>query len=125
MALRGSGEPLAGATRATMESRFGHDFSQVRVHADKAAAASARDVDALAYTLGQDIVFAAGHYAPHHAAGRQLLAHELVHVVQQSSAGANMRARLKSAPPTIRRKSRRIASRRELPWAGLNALRCN
>jgi Domain of unknown function (DUF4157) len=66
-----------------MEPRFGHDFSQVRVHTDARAARSARAVDALAYTVGQDMVFATSQYAPHTNAGQYLLAHELVHVVQQ------------------------------------------
>lgn len=87
--LRSPGEPLDLDTRAFMESRFGHDFSQVRVHTGSRAAESARSLDALAYTVGQDIVFGAGHFAPGAADGRRLLAHELAHVVQQSGrAGA-------------------------------------
>ncbi len=78
---------LATADRAFMESRFGHDFSKVRVHADASAAMSAQSVNARAYTLGQDIVFGAGQYAPGTAQGRRLLAHELTHVVQQQGAG--------------------------------------
>lgn len=66
-----------------MESRFGHDFSQVRVHDDSTAAESARAVNALAYTVGRDVVFDTGRYAPHSASGRHLLAHELAHVLQQ------------------------------------------
>jgi hypothetical protein len=68
-----------------MGSRFGHDFSAVRVHTDAQAAASARAVNALAYTVGKDVAFAAGQYAPATDAGRQLLAHELAHVLQQSA----------------------------------------
>jgi hypothetical protein len=66
-----------------MESRFGHDFSRVRVHADARAAESARAVDAVAYTAGRDVVFGLGRYEPGCADGRRLLAHELTHVVQQ------------------------------------------
>jgi hypothetical protein len=66
-----------------MEPRFGHDFSTVRVHADRQAAESARSVNALAYTVGSEIAFGPGRYAPESSAGRQLLAHELTHVVQQ------------------------------------------
>jgi outer membrane protein OmpA-like peptidoglycan-associated protein len=66
-----------------MEGRLGHDFSRVRVHADERAAASARAVTALAYTVGRDVVFDSGHYAPNTLEGRRLLAHELAHVVQQ------------------------------------------
>lgn len=67
-----------------MESRFGHDFGHVRVHTDSAAIESARTVNAVAYTVGQDIVFGAGQYAPGSDRGRRLLAHELVHTVQQN-----------------------------------------
>jgi Domain of unknown function (DUF4157) len=81
--LRTSGQPLDPTTRGLMESRFGHNFGHVRVHADAHAARSANAVDALAYTVGRDIVFGAGRYAPATSPGRQLLAHELTHVVQQ------------------------------------------
>ena len=82
--LHSSGQPLDPAMRAFMEPRFGHDFGQVRVHTDAWAAESARAVNALAYTVGRDIVFEAQRYAPRTRAGRELLAHELAHVVQQS-----------------------------------------
>jgi hypothetical protein len=81
--LRSAGQPLDAQTRAFMEPRFGHDFSRVRVHTDARAAQSAQAVNALAYTLGRDIVFAAGHYSPRSSSGRLILAHELTHVVQQ------------------------------------------
>jgi hypothetical protein len=84
--LRSPGQPLDPVTRAHMEPRFGHDFSRTRVHADRRAAESARAVDALAYTVGQDIAFAAGQYSDS-PGGRKLLAHELAHVVQQSRGG--------------------------------------
>jgi hypothetical protein len=71
-----------------MESRLGHDFGQVRVHIDAKSADAARAVNAVAYTIGRDIVFTAGQYAPESAAGRRLLAHELTHVVQQRAAAA-------------------------------------
>jgi hypothetical protein len=86
--LRSPGQPLDKGTRAFMESRFGYDFSQVRIHTDTRAAESARAVHALAYTVGRDMVFGAGQYAPEMARGRELLAHELAHVVQQASAPA-------------------------------------
>ena len=82
--LRGSGSPLEPALRADMASRFHRDFSNVRVHRSSAAEQSARDIDARAFTVGKDIVFAAGQYAPATNAGRSLIAHELAHVVQQS-----------------------------------------
>jgi hypothetical protein len=81
--LRSSGQPLNLATRAFMEPRFGHDFSQVRVHTDSKAAESALDLNANAYTAERNIVFGAGQFLPGTQAGRQLLAHELTHVVQQ------------------------------------------
>lgn len=81
--LAGAGRPLETATRVDMESRFGHDFSGVRVHDDSRAAESARAVDAHAYTVARNIVFGAGRYAPRTNEGRKLLAHELAHVVQQ------------------------------------------
>jgi outer membrane protein OmpA-like peptidoglycan-associated protein len=82
--LRSPGQPLDTANRAFMEQRFGHDFSQVRVHADTKAAESASAVKALAYTVGLDVVFGARRYAPGTIEGDRLLAHELTHVVQQS-----------------------------------------
>ena len=83
--LRSPGRPLDPATRDFMEPRFGHDFSQVRVHTDAKAAQSARAVDALAYTVGRNVVFGVGRYAPEADEGRKLLAHELAHVAQQRS----------------------------------------
>jgi hypothetical protein len=82
--LRSPGQPLDAETRAFMEPRFGHDFSRVRVHTDSNAAESARAVNALAYTVGRDVVFGVGSYAPHTAPGRLLLAHELAHVAQSA-----------------------------------------
>ncbi len=81
--LQSTGDPLDAGTRAFMEPRFGHDFSRVRVHTDTKAAASARAVDALAYTVGQDVVFGAEQYAPGTQEGKKLLAHELAHTIQQ------------------------------------------
>ena len=84
--LSSRGEPLDTDTRAFMEPRFGHDFSRVRVHSDARAAQSARAVKALAYTVGQHVVFGAGQYFPSTRSGRNLIAHELVHTVQQQGA---------------------------------------
>lgn len=71
-----------------MEPCFGRDFSRVRVHTDAKAAESARAVNALAYTVGHDLVFDAGQYAPQTMEGRRLIAHELTHAVQQGPATA-------------------------------------
>ena len=83
--LRGSGQPLSQSELAFFEPRFGNDFSQVRVHADSQAAETAQALNARAFTLGQDIVFGAGQYQPSASEGRLLLAHELTHVMQQTS----------------------------------------
>jgi hypothetical protein len=83
--LRSPGQPLDSKTRTFMESRFSQDFSQVRVHTDTQAAASAQAVNALAYTVGNNVVFGAGQYPSGTHAGRLLMAHELTHVVQQSA----------------------------------------
>lgn len=83
--LKSPGQPLPQAARSFMEPLFGQDFSRVRVHINTQASESARAVNALAYTMGPHIVFGSGSYAPETAAGKKLLAHELAHVVQQSS----------------------------------------
>ncbi|NIM18404.1 MAG: DUF4157 domain-containing protein [Candidatus Aminicenantes bacterium] len=81
--LMGGGQPLPGSTRTFFEPRFGADFSQVRAHTDSGAVKLAHSVNARAFTRGNDIVFDSGQYAPSTMAGRRLLAHELVHVIQQ------------------------------------------
>lgn len=81
------GTPLSAETRSFFEPRFGQDFSDVRIHADGEAASSARAVQARAYTFGNDIVFGANQYAPATTQGKQLLAHELTHVIQQGGGG--------------------------------------
>jgi pyrrolidone-carboxylate peptidase len=81
--LRSPGSPLPSTVRQGMEQRFGHDFSQVRVHTDEPAARSAMEVQARAYTVGSHVVFGAGQYQPASDRGNHLLAHELTHVVQQ------------------------------------------
>ena len=82
--LATSGQPLAHSARRTLESSFGHDFSGVRVHDDSQAAESASAVSALAYTVGNHIVFGSGQYAPGTSDGNHLLAHELTHTIQQT-----------------------------------------
>ncbi|GAC1649206.1 MAG: hypothetical protein NVS4B12_18100 [Ktedonobacteraceae bacterium] len=84
--LHSSGQPLDAGTRAFMEPHFGHNFSNLRVHADAKAAESAHAVNALAYTVGRNVVFGSGQYAPGTHVGQKLLAHELTHVVQQRGA---------------------------------------
>lgn len=102
-ALSSAGRPLDPAARSFFESRFGRDFSGVRVHTDAGAAESASAVGALAYTVGRDVVFGAGRYSPDTQDGRRLLAHELSHVVQQDglsgTRGAVQTARLDVSTP--------------------------
>jgi hypothetical protein len=81
------GQPLDKGTRDFFEPRFGHDFSQVRVHTDTRAAESARAVNALAYTVGHNIVFGACQYKPRTVGGQRLMSHELTHVAQQNAGG--------------------------------------
>ena len=85
-ALQTDGQPLSESVRTLMEPRFGHAFGNVRVHTDSLAAESAQAINALAYTVGNDVVFGNGRYAPETDAGQYLIAHELTHVVQQSAA---------------------------------------
>ncbi|NDJ75930.1 MAG: DUF4157 domain-containing protein [Chloroflexi bacterium] len=117
--LRQSGQPLDSATRRFMEPRFGQDFSQVRVHTDSQAAQSAGEINAQAYTVGQDVVFAAGQYAPGTQAGRQLIAHELVHVVQQEASAASWVARRGPLPRPPVRTARTPVGTRTPPRYGL------
>lgn len=88
--LRSPGQPLDTNTRVLMEPRFNRDFSQVKLHTNTKAIESAKAVNALAYTVRQNIVFAAEQYQPLTLKGQRLLAHELTHVLQQSSANDNL-----------------------------------
>jgi hypothetical protein len=97
-AVRAPARLLDAVTRASMEQRFGYDFGEVRIHTDARAVESARQLRARAYTVGNDIVFAAGQYHPESAAGGRLLAHELAHVVQQKNSAGR-------AGPVIRRQA--------------------
>jgi hypothetical protein len=81
--IRGGGKPLAESERVFFEPRFGRDFSQVRLHTDTRAAATAQAVNARAFTVGHDVVFGMGQYTPGMSQGRMLMAHELTHVMQQ------------------------------------------
>jgi outer membrane protein OmpA-like peptidoglycan-associated protein len=87
--LTSDGQPLESSTRESMEALFNEDFSNVRVHTDAEAAESARSVNALAYTAGEDVVFGSSQYKPHSKEGHELLAHELAHTVQQRNAGVS------------------------------------
>jgi outer membrane protein OmpA-like peptidoglycan-associated protein len=95
----GAGRPMEQGVRDFFEPRFGTDFSTVRVHADASADAAARSVNALAFTLGRDVVFRADQYAPHADSGRRLLAHELTHVVQQRGSDARVQRQAAATCP--------------------------
>lgn len=99
--LSAPGRALDPATHDFMASRFGADFSDVRVHTDAQAAQSAAAVEARAYTVGRNVVFASGQYDPLGTSGRHLLAHELAHVVQQNDGDRTLRRR----PPDTQKKS--------------------
>jgi Domain of unknown function (DUF4157) len=83
--LRSPGQALGPSTRDFFEPRFGYDFGRVRVHADDRAAESARALNAIAYTVGEHIVFSPGQYEPNTRPGRRLLAHELTHTIQSAA----------------------------------------
>ncbi len=87
--LNSSGRPMPESSRKFFEPKFGHDFSNVRLHTDAVAAKSAQSINALAYTSGNNIVFNSGQYSPGSSNGDKLMAHELTHVVQQRSNGDN------------------------------------
>src|SRR5215203_3960724 len=84
--LEGSGRPLPPDVRSFMEPRFGADLGGVRIHHDARADGLARSVNARAFAVGRNLVFAAGYYAPQTDSGRRLLAHELTHTLQQGAA---------------------------------------
>ena len=81
---RGKGSPLSSGTKGFMESRFGNDFSEVRIHTDSKANDLSTNLNAKAFTVGNDIFFNSGQYEPESGTGRRLLAHELTHVIQQN-----------------------------------------
>jgi Domain of unknown function (DUF4157) len=89
--LSSNGRPMDGATRSFFESRFGHNFSRVRIHTGARAAESAHAVDAHAYAVGSHLVFGSNQFSPDTHAGRKLIAHELSHVVQQSQSATSHR----------------------------------
>ena len=115
--LRSPGEPLPQAARSFFEPRFAHDFGSVRIHRDPQAAASAHAVAAHGYTVGHDIVFAEGRYAPATSAGGRLLAHELAHVIQQGGAGGLLQRDDDEAAKKKQEAERERARKRLEAWA--------
>lgn len=104
--IKSSGQPLDAGTRGFMESRFGYDFGNVQVHNDSLAHQSSADINALAYNNGNHVVFGAGQYQPDSNPGLQLLAHELVHVVQQSGSD-----QVSTGVPLVQRRPKRKPGR--------------
>jgi hypothetical protein len=121
--LQSPGAPLSQQVRTQMESRFGQDFSQVRVHTDDRAARSAQAVNALAYTVGQNVVFSAGQYEPTSESGRRLLAHELTHTRQQSRLPGAISNTLTIDSPysSTEREARAVESRTSNPTDGISS----
>jgi lysozyme family protein len=106
------GQPLDANTRGFMESRFGQDFSRVRIHTGPRADDAANAVQARAFTLGHDIVFNTGQYAPHGDSGQKLLAHELTHVIQQRT-GVGISAAHASGAPKVSRHASALSVQRQ------------
>ncbi|MCR8557637.1 DUF4157 domain-containing protein [Mucilaginibacter sp. BJC16-A38] len=100
--LGASGQSMPEGSRKFFEPKFGHDFSNVKLHTDSVAAKSAQSINALAYTSGNNIVFNTGQYAPESDSGKKLMAHELTHVVQQG-ATAKSSGSTKSLTNTVQR----------------------
>ncbi len=109
--LNSPGQPLDVSTRAFMQPRFGRDFGDVRIHTGTKASESAQAVSALAYTVGQDVVFAAGQYNPATQEGRHLLAHELTHTVQQAGASPGRVTGISRPGDASEREAERLAER--------------
>jgi hypothetical protein len=131
---RGGGRPLSGTIRTFMETRFGYNFGDVRIHTDGDAAQMTRELYAEAFTTGGDIYFQPGQYAPQTWSGQRLLAHELTHVIQQRgndslrrSSGSNgvgqkswiQRYSLRGFPPT-----EAAAMQAAIPIAAAKVMQC-
>ncbi len=104
--LNSKGSPMPQQSKQFFSARMGYDFGDVKIHTDKEAAESAKAVNARAYTVGNNIVFNEGQYNNESTEGKKLMAHELVHVLQQASNSANMLQRITcdgtaAAPPRV------------------------
>ena len=109
-AKRGKGAELDRAARGELEQSLGHDFSDVRVHADAESAALSRALDAKAFTTGSDVFFGANAYDPGSSAGRELLAHELTHVVQQRGAPTSGELTVSDPNDALERQAHEVAT---------------
>ncbi|MGD9096449.1 MAG: DUF4157 domain-containing protein [Desulfobacterales bacterium] len=99
--LNGAGRPMPHPERTFFESCFGYDFSHVRIHSGERAGRLTRAMNARAFTLGQEVVFGAGQYAPSTSTGQRLLAHELTHVVQQRSGQKRLQRKTEKSPCAV------------------------
>lgn len=117
-AIKGCGEPLLESTRKLFEPCFGYNFSQVRVYTNKQVAELSEALNARAFTVGRDILFGKGQYAPHSAEGKHLLAHELAHIVHQSGNTARL-SRLRAKEHLLSEQSlaSEMIRKRKGPWA--------
>jgi len=108
-ASRGLGQPLGNNVRQQMESAMGVDFRGVRIHSDVRSDSLSRSVNARAFTVGQDIYFRQGAYEPGSSKGRELLAHELTHVVQQSGSGIQRKLTVSNPGDAYEREADQVA----------------
>lgn len=114
LARRGSGAPLPAALRDEMQALLQADLGGVRLHTDATADDAARAIRARAFTIGEDVFFAAGQLAPESAAGRALLAHELTHVVQAQQgrlASSTSGLRVSDPDDAMEREAEHVATR--------------
>ena len=111
-ALQGGGQPLPLSERNFFETRLGADFSQVRIHTDNQAAEASHAINARAFTVGRDLVFGSGQYQPSASKGKQLLAHELTHVMQNQ--------RSPNSSSVLKRETATEVRDRYTNWGGLN-----
>jgi len=98
---KGGGRPMSGETRSSMESGFGADFGNVRIHTDSNAVQMNKSLGAQAFTSGNDIYFNEGKYNPNSSSGKHLLAHELTHTIQQGGSGAMAQAKIQMMPDWV------------------------
>ena len=108
--INSGGRSLDKSTRSFMESRFGYDFGNVQIHNDSLAHKSSKDINALAYTHRNHVVFGAGQYQPNTNSGKQLLAHELAHVVQQEKISPSIQRKINTqAEPVLSKSDERFS----------------
>ena len=111
-----SGEPLADDVRVGLEQRFQHNFGDIRIHANEAAAAEAETLNANAFTRKRDIYFARGKYDPDSPHGRNLLTHELTHVVQEAQTATAPTQEISQPTDAAEREAASIAAAARRPW---------